>query len=60
MEATWPGRRTDSSGVWKAAETVSALPLTGNRVLPGAGTPTCSPSARRVVLTCCTSAGLGA
>ena len=43
MEAMWPGRRTDSSGVSKAAETVPALPLTGSRVLPGAGTPTCQP-----------------
>ena len=59
MEATLPGRRTDSSGVRKAAETVPALPLTGSRVLPGVGTPTCSPSARRVLLTCCTSAALG-
>ena len=34
------GTCTDSSGVEKAAETADAGPLTGSRLLPGAGTPT--------------------
>ncbi len=53
------GTCTDSSGVAKAAETADAVPLTGSRVLPGAGAPTVSPSPRRTEETCATSAVLG-
>ena len=59
LEVTPPGRRTDSSGVPKTADTVWAVPLTGSRSLPGVGVPTVRPWARRELLTCATSAALG-
>ena len=59
LEVMPPGRRTASRGVPKTVDTVRAVPLTGSRSLPGAGVPTVRPWARRVALTCVTSAALG-
>ncbi len=65
-DAVFTIARADSSGAWtvssgvpSAPETTDAVPLTGNRVLPGSGAPTVNPSLRSAEDTWATSAGLG-
>ncbi len=54
-----PGAWTVSSGVPSAAATTEAVPLTGNKLLPGSGVPTVSPTLRRTEDASSTASGLG-